>query len=131
MGVSVGEVVETLDERLIAAGLFEKLQCWDVNAREQVGDAKVVILDQMKLHREYRRLGYGHRILAVFTAYCDEQGLDAELTARPLPDGDVGDNAEDEQVSIERLFRLYEAHGFVRTGAGNQMLRASRPMSDT
>jgi GNAT superfamily N-acetyltransferase len=127
MGVSIGEVVETLDERLATAGLLDRLQHWDVNAREHASDVKTVVLDRVKIYREHQEQRHGRRILDVFTDYCDEQGLDAELTARPLPDED--EEIEDEQTVIERLFRFYGRHGFVRTGAGNDMFRACRPVA--
>lgn len=126
MAVTIGEVVEALDERLAAAGLSEILQCWDVNAREQQGSVRTVILDRVKVYREYRGQGYGDRILSVFTVYCDEQQLDAELTARPLPDED--EEIVDEQAVVDRLFRFYGEHDFVRTGAGNDMFRAFSPV---
>ena len=126
MGVSIGEVVEALDERLATAGLSDKLQHWDVNAREHAGDVTTVVLDRVKIYREHREEGHGHQILDVFTDYCDEQGLNAELTARPLPDED--EEIEDEQTVIERLFRFYGRHGFVRTGVGNDMFRAYHPV---
>ena len=127
MGVSIGEVVEELEERLTTARLFGKLQFWDVNAREHTGDARTLILDRVKIYRQHRGQGYGDQVLTVFTAYCDEHGLDAELTVRPLPDEDS--EIEDEQAIVERLFRLYGRHEFVRTGPGRDMFRPFRPVA--
>jgi hypothetical protein len=126
MAVSIGEVVEELEERIAAAGLSQKLQHWDVNAREHSGSVRTVILDRVKIYRENRDQGYGDRVLGIFTIYCDEQRLDSELTARPLPDED--EEIEDEQAAIERLFRFYGRHGFVRIGAGNDLFRAFCPV---
>ena len=126
MGPSIDEIVEELEERLTVAGLREKLKHWDVNAQGRVGDVKVVELDRMVIFREHRNQGHAHQVLDLFTAYCDEQRLDAELAVRPLRDETENSETGDDKTDTERLFKLYSAHGFERTGQTNRMCRAFR-----
>jgi hypothetical protein len=127
MGLSIDEIAEELEVRLAVAGLLEKLEHWDVNAHVRGGEVKLVSLDRMTIFRKHLKQGHAHRVLAVFTAFCDEQQLDAELTVRPLHNETENGETNDDKTDIERLFRLYSAHGFVRTGAGHHMFRACHP----
>ena len=124
MDPSNGDIEVILEERLTELGLFEKLRRWYVLPR--VAEGKIT-LDAMQIHKELRGNRDSHRILDVFTRVCDEQHLIAELTVRPIEDED--EPPIDIEAAKERLFKLYAAHDFVRTGSRpemNDMVRLPR-----
>lgn len=130
MCLSVDDVREQIENRLVAAGLRKILKHWEVNPIKRDDGTLVVVLDWMHVYRKDRRDGHAHCILYVFTGFCDEHRFDAELTAHPIRDAE-DDNPEDnepEEAKTERLIRLYSKHDFVLTGSGNDMFREHRPL---
>jgi GNAT superfamily N-acetyltransferase len=97
--VTIDEIIDDIETLLTARGLRSKLLHWDINEDRATG---VVVLDRIQVKDEFRGQGYARETLRVFTDYCDEHNLDAELTVRPLTD----------RTAPRRLRKLYGIHGF-------------------
>jgi hypothetical protein len=99
-GMTIDEIVDDVDTLLTERGLRSKLLHWDIN---QGVATDVVVLDPIQVKEEFEGQGWAEEVSRVFTAYCDEHNLDAELTVRPLT----------ERTDPRRLRRLYGRHAFV------------------
>jgi GNAT superfamily N-acetyltransferase len=98
--VTIDEIVDDIETLLTYRGLLSKLLHWDLNEDRVTG---VVVLDRIQVRDEFRGQGHADETLQVFTAYCDERALDAELTVRPLTEG----------IDPRRLRNLYVRNGFL------------------